>query len=118
MLVRSAEGPLCVWRGKRYRLSDGDVGPFAGRADLPIVLEGIRDLMAMPSAGDLVIYGNDVPEGNVSFIPEQGAHAGPSADELHTFVISPPAAHLPGPITHPIQLYDHFITYQDLSSGT
>ncbi|HYU14747.1 MAG TPA: alkaline phosphatase family protein [Candidatus Acidoferrum sp.] len=111
VLVRSAEGPLCVWRGKRYRLGDGDVGPFAGRPDLPIVLEGIRDLMAMPSAGDLVIYGNDAVEGNISFIPEQGAHAGPSADELHTFIVSPPVAHLAGPITHPIQLYDHFILY-------
>ena len=111
VLVRSAEGPLCVWRGKRYRLSEGDVGPFAGRPDLPIVLEGIRDLMAMPSAGDLVIYGNDAPEGNVSFIPELGAHAGPSADELHTFIVSPPAARLSGTITHPIQLYDYFIEY-------
>src|SRR5438128_7312597 len=36
VLVRSAEGPLCVWRGKRYRLSDGEAGPFAGRPDLPI----------------------------------------------------------------------------------
>jgi hypothetical protein len=118
VLVRSAEGPLCVWRGKRYRLSDGDVGPFAGRPDLPIVLDGVRDLMAMPSAGDLVIYGNDAPEGNISFIPELGAHAGPSPEELHTFIVSPPAARLSGPITHPIQLYDHFIAYGGSSVGS
>jgi hypothetical protein len=115
VLGRSAEGPVCVWRGKRYRLSDDEAGPFAERPDLSLVLDGIRALMAMPSAGDLVIYGNNAPEGDVSFIPELGAHSGPSAEELHTFVLSPPSVRLPGPITHPIQLYDHFIAYQDLA---
>jgi hypothetical protein len=67
--------------------------------------------MAMPSAGDLVIYGNDAPEGNVSYLSEVGAHAGPSADELHTFVVVPPGALLTLPITHPIQLYPHFAAY-------
>jgi hypothetical protein len=111
VLVRSAEGPLCVWRGKRYRLNDGETGPFAGRPDLALVLDGIRDLMAMPSAGDLVLYGNHAVEGDISFIPELGAHAGPSEDELHTFIVSPPGASLSTPITHPVQLYDHFISY-------
>ena len=45
--------------------------------------------MAMPSAGDLVIYGIDAPEGHVSFIPEVGAHAGPSPEEMHTFIVRP-----------------------------
>jgi hypothetical protein len=111
VLARSADGPLCVWRGKRYRLGPEEPGPFAGRDDLPVVLDGIRDLMTMPSAGDLVIYGNDAPEGNVSYVPEVGAHAGPSADELHTFVVAPLGACLPSPITHPIQLYPHFAAY-------
>jgi hypothetical protein len=71
------------------------------------------DLMAMRSAGDLVIYGIDAPGGHVSFIPEVGAHAGPSPEELHTFIVTPPAARLRGPITHPLQLYAHFIAYQE-----
>ncbi|MGH7339487.1 MAG: alkaline phosphatase family protein, partial [Candidatus Rokuibacteriota bacterium] len=58
LLARSADGPICVWRGKRYRLTEGEAGPFAGRDDVALVIDGIRDLMAMPSAGDLVIYGN------------------------------------------------------------
>jgi len=45
--------------------------------------------MAMPSAGDLVIYGIGASEGHVSFIPEMGAHAGPSADEMQTFIVRP-----------------------------
>jgi hypothetical protein len=112
VLARSSPGPVCVWRGKRYRLGPNDPGPFAGRADLGVVIRGITDLMAMPSAGDLVIYGHQAAEGDVSFVHEIGAHAGPSADELHTFIISPASAALPGLIDHPVQLYPHFMKYQ------
>ena len=70
--------------------------------------------MSMPSAGDLVIYGIDAPDGHVSFIPEVGAHAGPARDELHTFIVRPPNVTLPSPIRHPVQLYDHFIRYQEV----
>ncbi|HEV8614625.1 MAG TPA: alkaline phosphatase family protein [Methylomirabilota bacterium] len=113
ILARSEDGPLCFWRGKRYRVGEGDAGPFTGREDLPQVLDGIRDLMAMQSAGDLVLYGLDAPPGNVSFIDEIGAHAGTAADEMQTFIIAPPSVTLPSPITHPIQLYPYFLRYQE-----
>jgi hypothetical protein len=113
VLARSASGPLCVWRGKRYRLEELGAGPFSGRTDLALVQAGIRDLMAMPSAGDLVLYGLEAPNGHVSFITEVGAHAGPTADEMNTFIVTPPGVALPGPITHPLQLYPHFARYQD-----
>ena len=77
-----------------------------------LVLEGIENLMKMRSAGDLVIYGTDSPDGYVSFICEHGAHAGPGASEMHTFIIRPAKVTLPLPISHPVQLYDHFIRYQ------
>ena len=68
----------------------------------------------MPSAGDLVIYGIGAPAGHVSYLPEMGAHAGPSPEELHTFVLHPPAVALPPlPLTRPSQLYAHFMTYQE-----
>ena len=63
--------------------------------------------MRMPSAGDLVIYGDDV-----SFICERGTHAGPSATEMQTFIIGPPGARLPRGVNHPAQLYDYFMRYQ------
>jgi hypothetical protein len=113
VLVRSAAGPVCVWRGERYRLDELHAGPFAGRPDLAVVAEGLRDLMAMPSAGDLVVYGIDAPEGNVSYVPEVGAHAGPSYDELHTFLVHPRGAGVPSPVSHPIELYPLFLRYQD-----
>jgi hypothetical protein len=112
VLARGAGGPVLVARGKRYGLRDLADGPLAGRADAARVADGVRDLMAMPSAGDLVIYGIDAREGHVSFIREVGAHAGPSPDELETFVVAPPGSALPPSIAHPIELYSHFVAYQ------
>jgi hypothetical protein len=113
VLARSHEGPVCFWRGKRYRLSEADPGPFAGREDAALVAAGIVDLMGMPSAGDLVLYGIDAAEGHVSYIAESGAHAGPSPDELHTFLIGPAGAGLPEAIRHPTELYPLFMAYQE-----
>jgi hypothetical protein len=48
----------------------------------------------------------------VSYIDEKGAHAGPSAEELHTFVVAPSEAPLPASLNHPLQLYEVFIRYQ------
>jgi hypothetical protein len=73
--------------------------------------------MKMPSAGDLVIYGIGAPHGHVSFIPEWGPHAGPSRDEMHTFIVHPASVTVPSNIHHPVQLYDHFIRYQDAEDG-
>jgi hypothetical protein len=117
VFARGGDGPVCFWRGKRYRLGLADPGPFAGRPDTPLVISAIRDLMAMPSAGDLVLYGIDAARGHVSYIAEAGAHAGPSPEELHTFVVAPPAARLPEPLTHPIQLYPHFVRYVEVVEG-
>ena len=114
VLARSANdnGPLCWWQGQRCELSPTQPGPFAGREDAALVVEGIENLMKMRSAGDLVIYGTDSPDGYVSFIREHGAHAGPAASEMHTFIVRPAKVTLPSSISHPVQLYDHFIRYQ------
>jgi hypothetical protein len=111
VLTRSANGPVCVWRGKRYGLEELGEGPFAKRPDLDVVAQGIHDLMGMRCAGDLVIYGHGAPEGDVSYIAEQGAHAGPGIDELHTFLVHPADAAPAAPLIHPTQLYEHFVQY-------
>jgi hypothetical protein len=112
VLARSGNGPVCFWKGQRLQLHESELGPFAARQDAAIVVNSIGDLMRMPSAGDLVIYGTDSGQGHVSYIPERGAHAGPSADEMHTFVVRPGHVSFPSAITHPVQLYPHFISYQ------
>lgn len=113
VLARSEDGagPVCWWRGRRCRLGAAEFGPFAGRDDAAIVVQGIVGLMRMRSAGDLVIYGTDAPEGYVSFICEHGAHAGPGATEMQTFIVQPAGVMVPQDITHPVQLYEHFIRY-------
>jgi hypothetical protein len=109
VLARSADGkaPVCYWQGTRSLLSPATPGPFVQRADAALVVHAIAGLMRMPSAGDLVIYGDDV-----SFIREHGMHAGPSASEMNTFIIGPQAARPPRGVTHPAQLYDYFMRYQ------
>jgi hypothetical protein len=101
--------PMAAYRLRKFQvrggyLSDHEPGPFVGRDDLDVVV-------AMPSAGDLVIYGHGSRDGDVWFIPEQSAHAGPSREELHTFIIHPDRVRLPAPIVHPVQLYPVFATY-------
>jgi hypothetical protein len=113
VLARSPDGPVCFHQGKRHQLHESEPGPFAWRADAAVVVRGIADLMAMPSAGDLVIYGIDAPEGHVSFIPESGCHGGPAPEELQTFILRPGPVTLPPRLDHPVQLYGHFIRYQE-----
>jgi hypothetical protein len=115
VLARSAEGPVCWHQGRWESLGAGSRGgPFELRPDREVVLTGLRELMAMPSAGDLVLYGIGAPGGDVSFLEERGAHAGPSEAELHTFILHPPSVTLPAaPLTHPAQLYPHFAAYRE-----
>lgn len=117
VLARAVGGPVCFSRGKRYQLGPSDPGPFTDRPDAALVVQGIRDLMAMPSAGDLVLYGTGAPGGAVSFVDERGAHAGPSEEELHAFILHEPGARLPaGALTHPRQLYPHFLAYREVKT--
>jgi hypothetical protein len=122
VLARSSNGKpdgsdtMCFWQGKRCALNASQHGPFTGREDAALVVEGIANLMKMPSAGDLVIYGTDATSGHVSFLSELGSHAGPSATEMQTFILRPAGVTLPKDITHPVQLYNHFIRYQDAMS--
>jgi Type I phosphodiesterase / nucleotide pyrophosphatase len=122
VLARGAGGPLCWYRGHRiplaHRPDPSTRDPFARRADRAVVVAGLHDLMAMPSAGDIVLYGTGAPGGDVSFIDELGAHAGPSQEELHTFILHPPSVELPdAPLTHPVELYPHFRAYRDAGAG-
>lgn len=121
VLARGAGGPVGWCRGHRLSLTRRPeapaLDPFARRPDRDVVVAGLRDLMAMPSAGDIVLYGIGAAGGDVSFIDERGAHAGPSEAELQTFILHPPSVRLPeAPLTHPAQLYPHFMSYHAAES--
>jgi hypothetical protein len=117
VLARSSDGPVCFWRGMRYTFRQAGPELFAKRADAALILQGVEALMKMPSAGDLVIYGIATPQGHVSFLPEWGAHAGPSRDEMNTFLVHSSRVPVPTPIHHPMQLYEHFIRYLAGTAG-
>ena len=88
---------------------------LARRLAAGALLLAMIELMAMPSAGDIVLYGTGAPGGAVSFVDERGAHAGPCEEELHTSILRPPAARLPaGPLDHPRQLYPHFPAHRQV----
>ena len=48
-------------------------------------MQGLQDLLSMPSSGDVILYGHCV-----NFLDERGSHAGPSEAELCAFVAAPP----------------------------
>jgi Type I phosphodiesterase / nucleotide pyrophosphatase len=122
VLARGPSGPRGWYRGQRVSLARrreaGARDPFARRPDRAVVVAGLRDLMAMPSAGDIVLYGIGAPGGHVSFIDERGAHAGASEEELQTFILHPASVRLPaGDLTHPVQLYPHFRAYRETGAS-
>ena len=113
MLARSAEGPVCFCRGARLTLCIRSPVPSPTARTCVVVLRGLTDLMAMPSVGDLVIYGVGAPGGHVSYVAEIGAHAGTCArgdEHVHHASEERDGA---APLVHPLQLYDHFTRYQD-----
>jgi hypothetical protein len=78
-----------------------------GRRFVAIQIDGLAaTVLDRALAEGRMPYGIGAPEGNVSYIPERGAHAGASGDELHTFLIHSPGVAVLGPIQHPLELYD------------
>ncbi len=83
-------GAVAYVSGRRWDLRD----PGAARA-LELGYGGARALAfvksvaLLPSAGDLVVYGNGLPGEDVAFPWEFGSHAGVARDEVETFIIHP-----------------------------
>jgi hypothetical protein len=93
VLARDARGPVCYYRGEVLRIPppSGSTGcPVFDRPDRDIVVQGLRDLLSMPSSGDVILYGHYADAGCVNFLDERGSHAGPSESELYVFVAAPP----------------------------
>src|SRR5262249_45108072 len=93
VLVRGPSGPLCYYRKAVLSIPPppGPTGcPLFDRSDRALVVQGLEELLAMPSAGDIMIFGQYAAAGCVSFLGERGSHAGPSEEELYGFVLAPP----------------------------
>ena len=93
VLARDARGPVCYYRGGVFRIppAPGPTGcPVFDRPDRDVVVQGLQDLLGMPSGGDVILYGHYAAAGCMSFLDEPGSHAGPSPDELYGFLALPP----------------------------
>jgi hypothetical protein len=68
-------------------------------------------MVRIPSAGDLIVYGNGLPDGsNVAFAWEFGSHAGVGRDEVETFVIHPAQIDFDfGRVHHGSDLHEFFV---------
>jgi len=86
--VRGGRAGYAWFRGERIDLAEpaevsrlrlGYGGRMAG--------EFIAKMLRIPSAGDLVVYGNGLEEGDVAFAWEFGSHAGIAREEVETFVL-------------------------------
>jgi len=117
VLVRDARGPLCYYRGAVLRIPPppGPTGcPLFDRPDRALVVQGLQDLLAMPSAGDVMLFGHYAPRGCVSFLGERGSHAGPSEGELYGFVLAPRGVTFDfASVSRPRDLYPLFAGYRE-----
>jgi hypothetical protein len=88
--------------------------PSFDRPDRALVVQGLEELLAMPSAGDIILFGQYAPSGCVSFLGERGSHAGPSERELEGFVVAPPRVGFDfESVSGPRDLYPLFAGYQE-----
>jgi hypothetical protein len=93
VLARDAQGPVCYYRGVVLRIPptlDATGCPLFDRPDRDVVVRALQDLLAMPSGGDVILYGHYAAAGCVNFLGERGSHAGPSEGELYAFLAAPP----------------------------
>lgn len=116
VLARDARGPVCYYQGRVLRIPPppGRTGcPVFDRPDRAVVVEGLKDLLAMPSAGDVVLYGHYTARGCVNYLGERGSHAGPTEQELYAFVMAPPHVAFDfGAVSRARDLYPLFAGYR------
>ena len=90
-LVRGEKGPLALRGDLRLELDrPADALTFAHAIGHPLAPVYARDLLRMPSAGDVILLGTAAPGGETVAYPwEFGSHGGLSPDQLDTFVVHP-----------------------------
>jgi hypothetical protein len=110
--ARGGRSGVAWYRGQRVDLADpAQTRELALGYGGLLVGEFLTKMVRIPSAGDLIVYGNGLPDGsNVAFAWEFGSHAGVGRDEVETFVIHP--AHVAfdfSHVHHGADLHDFFV---------
>jgi hypothetical protein len=88
-LVRGALGPVALRNGRRFELDRaGDAAEVCRLVGHPLAATYCKDLLALRSAGDLVLIGAGGGQ-TVAYPWEFGSHGGLAAEEVETFVVHP-----------------------------
>jgi hypothetical protein len=120
VVARSIAGPVVLAGREYHRLAEprqraalAAHPAFRGRADVETLFGYLERVISMPSAGDLVLYGNAGPGRTIAFSWEFGSHGGIAADEIESFVVAPrDAAFDFRDVTLPEQLHQWFVRYR------
>ena len=98
MVARSADGPIVMYRGRRWRLGERRalerLEPFR-RLGYELLATHLMHAAEGGRFGDLVLYGAFAEAGDIAFDFEFGSHGGIGADELDQFVLHPAGIALP-----------------------
>jgi len=98
MVARGADGPIVMYRGRRYRLGERrlleQLEPFR-RLGYELLATHLMHAAEGARYGDLVLYGAFATAGDIAFDFEFGSHGGIGADELDQFVLHPAHVELP-----------------------
>ncbi|MGI6207560.1 MAG: alkaline phosphatase family protein [Anaerolineae bacterium] len=91
--VRTAQGPLLVTAEGRYRCQVGEgEQAFPGLPDASLLVASMRELLAYPNAGDLVLLGRWGWWGRrdlvVTFERQRATHGGVGGEQCHPFLIA------------------------------
>jgi hypothetical protein len=111
--VRGGTRGFAFLRGRRFDLSDprsldGLLG-YPGR----LLARYAAAMLAMPSAGDLLVFGAGVPGGDVAYSWEFGSHGGLGRGDVETFFVHPAAVPFDRPVEGPRDLHRFFTERYD-----
>lgn len=106
--VRGGRKGFAFLRGARFDLADG--ASLDGLLGYPgrLLATYAATMLAMPSAGDLLVFGAGVPGGDVAYSWEFGSHGGLGRGDVETFVVHPAAVPFERHIEGPLDLHRFF----------
>ena len=122
IMARGRSGPIVMFAGNRYFLSDhaslSRLAPFQ-IVGVDLLTTQLRAAVASERSGDLVLFGAFAPAGNISFDFEFGSHGGVHPEELDCFLIHPSALEIPlGSTVRAEELYRFFKQFLARSSAS
>ena len=106
--MRRGNEAVAVIGGKVFRAEEIDSAPLPATFSKRAVADLLREIPHMPTAGDLVLYGQAVDDkGTVGFAWEFGSHGGLTKIETDSVVCWPSASPLDlRGLSHCSQLYE------------